>query len=521
MNLEVMQQTMLSVAAARAVPEVLRELVEGIAHCPNVALARLWLLQRESDARARSEVLELVASAGNLRFRPENSRRLDGRHARVAVGERKIGLVAATGQGIHLPELESDSSWIADPDWIRSEGIVSFAAQPLIARAEVLGVLAVFDRAPIPESAFAWLRTFADHAAVAIVNARAFEEVLDLRRRLELDNEYLREEVGQPFGEILGNSPSLKRVLEQIERVAPTDASVLILGESGTGKELVARAIHERSPRAPRPLVRVNCAAVPDSLFESEYFGHVRGSFTGALRDRAGRFEIADGGTLFLDEIGEIALPQQAKLLRVLQEGTFERVGDDRTRSCDVRVIAATNRELSAEVAAGRFRTDLYYRLSVFPIDVPPLRERQEDIPALVVHFARRAALRHGLSAPELSRTAARRLQEYAWPGNVRELQHVVERAVILARGGVLRFDMLAADRLPTRPAVPEAASSPPDELPTWTELQRRQREVLIQALQQAGGRISGPGGAADRLGLRPSTLSSKLKALGLRLPRG
>ena len=275
----------------------------------------------------------------------------------------------------------------------RKRGLSAFAGHPLEFRGEILGVLAVFSRERLGPLDFGWLRAFADQAAIAIANARAFEEIERLRRQLESENSYLREEVDEAhaFGEIIGRSPALGKLLEQIELVAPTKASVLILGESGTGKELVARAIHQRSGRSARPLVKVNCAAVPRELFESEFFGHVKGSFTGAVKDRIGRFQLADGGTLFLDEVGEIPLDLQGKLLRVLQEGQIERVGDDETRQVDVRVIAATNRDLEADVAAGRFRQDLYFRLSVFPIEVVPLRERTEDIPLLGPAFFRAA----------------------------------------------------------------------------------------------------------------------------------
>src|SRR5262245_1701164 len=240
------------------------------------------------------------------------------------------------------------------------------------------------------------------------------------RKTLQLENEYLQEEVRGNYRDLLGDSPALKKVLAQIEMVAPTGAGVLILGESGTGKELVARAIHDRSPRHAAALVRVNCASVPRELFESEFFGHVRGAFTGAVKDRVGRFELADGGTLFLDEIGEVPLELQSKLLRVLQEGQFEKVGEDRTRTVDVRIIAATNRELEAEVKAGRFRQDLYYRLSVFPIDLPPLRERVEDIGVLAQHFLDQASRKMGKAAMRLTAAQSRELGAYDWPGNVR-----------------------------------------------------------------------------------------------------
>jgi transcriptional regulator with GAF, ATPase, and Fis domain len=292
---------------------------------------------------------------------------------------------------------------------------------------------------------------------------------------------------------------------------------VLVLGESGTGKELVARAIHEQSHRHKRPIIKVNCASIPRELFESEFFGHVKGSFTGALRDRAGRFQAADGGTLFLDEIGEISLELQAKLLRVLQEGQFEPVGDDRTRTVDVRVIAATNRDLANEVAAGRFRQDLFYRLSVFPITVPPLRERLEDIPQLTAHFAEHAARRFGTPPPRLSLAVVRRLQEYEWPGNLRELQNAIERAVILAKGSTVRFDDLRpSNQTQLRPgAQPEKPQ--PQEIITEVEWRRRERNNIRAALERSGGRIYGPDGAAKLLGINPTTLVSRLKALGLR----
>jgi transcriptional regulator with GAF, ATPase, and Fis domain len=292
---------------------------------------------------------------------------------------------------------------------------------------------------------------------------------------------------------------------------------VLVLGESGVGKELVARAIHERSPRRARPLIKVNCGAVPAELFESEFFGHVKGAFTGAARDRVGRFELAHGGTLFLDEVGEIPLAQQVKLLRVLQEKTLERVGEERTREVDVRVVAATNRDLRREVDAGRFRADLYYRLSVFPLDVPPLRDRIDDVAALAAHLVRRAAQSMNVPVPRIPRAVVDQLRAYDWPGNVRELQHVVERAVILSRGGPLAVGDLGAAgaRATVRRGAPAAVEG--EELPTLADLRRRERDVIASALERSGGRVSGAGGAAEILGLPATTLDSKLDAHGLR----
>lgn len=341
-------------------------------------------------------------------------------------------------------------------------------------------------------------------------------------KELELENDYLIDEIKaqQNTCNIVGSSPALVKVLQQIAVVAATEASVLILGESGTGKELVARDIHEHSARKDRSLVKVNCASIPKELFESEFFGHVRGAFTGAVKDRVGRFELADGGTLFLDEIGEIPLDLQAKLLRVLQEGTFERVGEERTRKVDIRLVAATNRDLLAEAKAGRFRLDLYYRLSVFPIELPPLRERREDIPALTAHFLSQSAKRMLVPVPKLTRAHARELMAYDWPGNVRELQNVVERAVILSRNGPLRFDLGNVLSRPLPAVIRSEPASPASEVPnglTLADLKSRERELILATLQQTNGKIYGAEGAAAKLGLKPTTLASKIKKLGLK----
>jgi PAS domain S-box-containing protein len=334
--------------------------------------------------------------------------------------------------------------------------------------------------------------------------------------RLEAQNAYLWEEIRSEhnFGDIIGESPRLRKVMQQIQLVAPTDAAVLVTGESGTGKELVARAVHDRSARKGGALIKVNCSAVPDSLFESEFFGHVKGAFTGALKDKPGRFELADGGTLFLDEIGDVPLAMQAKLLRVLQEQELERVGDTRTRKVNVRIIAATNRDLKREVDAGHFRQDLFYRLSVFPIEIPPLRERPEDIPLLAIHFTKQSARRMNRPTPRLTQATIRQLTEYHWPGNVRELQNAVERAVILSQRDLLHFELAGSKPLntytPSKPAVL-----------TRDELKRQERESITNALKRTGGKVFGPGGAAELLGMKPTTLASRITALGLNRKAG
>jgi PAS domain S-box-containing protein len=342
------------------------------------------------------------------------------------------------------------------------------------------------------------------------------------QKNLEFENEFLQGEFRASFGNIIGQSPALQKVLSQIATVASTEANVLILGESGTGKELVARAIHDLSVRKDRSLVRVNCASIPKELFESEFFGHVRGAFTGAIKDRVGRFELADDGTLFLDEVGEIPLDLQSKLLRVLQEGQFERVGDERTRTVKVRLITSTNRDLLAEAKAGRFRLDLYYRLSVFPIEVPPLRERLEDMAALAEHFIQQASRRLGVPRPHLTKLHEQELQSYDWPGNVRELQNIIERAVILAKGGKLQFDLphRIIRENSVRLAVPAPTRECEAEL-SLDELPAREREILAAALRRTHWKIYGADGAAALLRIKPTTLVSKMKRLNLQKPSG
>ncbi len=522
---------LLDMAQERSLDALLNLIVIRLAERPHMALVRIWLVgpgdicascRMREECPDQTSCLHLVASAGNpLAESGADWSRLDGDFRRFPFGVRKVGHIAATGEPVEITDVRKDSKWLARPDWAEREGIQGFGGQPLLFKGEVLGVIAVFTRILFVHEGFIWLRMIADHAAASIANARAFEEIERLQKQLELENAYLKEEVSEAkaFGDIIGESPALRQVLDQIELVAPTDASVLILGESGTGKELVAREIHKRSPRRDRPLIKVNCASIPKELYESEFFGHVKGAFTGAVKDRTGRFELADEGTLFLDEVGEIPLELQSKLLRVLQEGQFERVGDDKTRKVNVRIVAATNRDLKEEVAAGRFRQDLYYRLNVFPVEVVPLRGRTEDIPLLAAHFLELAAKKLNLARPRLTQANLLRLQAYDWPGNVRELQNVIERAVIVSRSGVLRFD-LPQDTILQRPATRKQskieANEEVDVIPE-EEMRRRERENIANALHRTGWKIYGAGGAAELLGINPTTLSSRIKKLGLK----
>jgi transcriptional regulator with GAF, ATPase, and Fis domain len=516
MDLALLPSVILAITEQRSLDAVLNTIVEGIARQPDVALARLWLLDPDAscpecqDGAVNGPVsLHLRASAGHPREAGVDWSRTNGRFHRIDTSKPlKISYIATTGESIRILDLAGDRAWLREPEWAQREGLVGFAGRPLIFRGEVLGVLAVFRRTPPNDACWEWLRTLADHAAVAIAHARAYEQIDGLRRELELERDYLREELSEaaPFGDIVGSSASLDRVLRQVEIVAATNANVLIQGESGTGKELIARAIHQRSPRSAKPLIKVNCGSIPKELFESEFFGHVKGSFTGAIRDRVGRFQLADRGTLFLDEVGEIPIELQSKLLRVLQEGEFERVGDEVTRRVDVRVVAATNRDLNQEVAAGRFRLDLYYRLAVFPVEAPPLRDRLQDVPVLAAHFVRQACLRFNLPQPRVTQREMDLLQTYRWPGNVRELQNFVERAVILARGGPLTFGLPLDQAPPVVAAVSNA-------IMTERDLRMKERANLLAALQSTAGRVSGPGGAAELLGVKPSTLASRVKA--------
>jgi PAS domain S-box-containing protein len=355
---------------------------------------------------------------------------------------------------------------------------------------------------------------YRNHTGDVVGRVVAFSNIAR-QKNLEFENEFLQDEFRAGFGNMVGRSPALRKVLTQIATVAPTEANVLILGESGTGKELVARAIHDLSARKDQPLVRVNCASVPKDLFESEFFGHVRGAFTGAVKDRVGRFELADSGTLLLDEVGEIPLDLQSKLLRVLQEGQFERVGDERTRTVRVRLIAATNRDLLAEAKAGRFRLDLYYRLSVFPIEVVPLRERQEDIELLAEYFIKQSARRLGVPSPRLTQLHIQELQGYDWPGNVRELQNVVERAVIVSRGGALHFELpQGLNRTSPLPSQQPLSDGAPGEGLSLDVLVVREREIVASALRRTNGKVYGADGAAALLRIKPTTLMSKMKRL-------
>jgi transcriptional regulator with GAF, ATPase, and Fis domain len=518
MHIEALQELALRISGVREVEAVLRQIVAGLVQQSGVALARLWIVKpgdicqscrMRASCPDQTNCLHLEASAGSS-LAGESWSRTDGDFRRLPLAQLKVGSIASDRAGLLIADPQSEK-W-ARPDWVSSERINSFAGHPLVFHDATLGVLAVFRREPIDEQEFRWLRMFADQAAAAIANARAFSELERLHQQLESHNAYLKQEVDTvlSFGRIVGRSRALRHVLAQVDDVASSGATVLITGESGTGKELLAREIHERSRRSQGAFVRVNCSAIPREMFESEFFGHVRGAFTGAMRDRPGRFQIANGGTIFLDEIGDLPLELQSKLLRVLQEGEYERVGEDVTRKVDVRVIAATNQNLAEEVRARRFREDLFYRLNVFPLTLPPLRARTDDIPLLAAHAVAEVSTRLGVEAPTLTQADAARLQQYEWPGNVRELKNVIERAVILSKGLRLCLDVALGEVATGARAAPDV----PEGILTDGECRARERANVMRALERADGRIYGQGGAAELLGVNPTTLASRLRAL-------
>jgi hydrogenase-4 transcriptional activator len=361
------------------------------------------------------------------------------------------------------------------------------------------------------------------HNELELGVARRTAEIQKLQERLHAENIYLKEELAgaHTYSGIIGESPSLKAVVSRIGLVAPTGANVLILGESGTGKELIAREIHRESTRKDRPLIKVNCATIPKELYESEFFGHVKGAFTGAVNDRMGRFEAVDGGTLFLDEVAEIPPSLQGKLLRVLQEGEFERVGEGRTRKVDVRIIAATNKNLMEEIKNGRFREDLYYRLNVFPVEVTPLRDRKEDIPLLVTHFIEVFSRRLNRPVPRLTEANLMDMKAHDWPGNVRELQNIIERALILSPHGRLHFDLPRVNSGAPLPgqSLSEAASSPTTPILTEADIAALQKQNMLAALILSDWKIYGKDGAAQLLGIKPTTLIERMRRLKIKRP--
>jgi formate hydrogenlyase transcriptional activator len=430
---------------------------------------------------------------------------------RLKLDDSPAGLAFTTRKYILRRDLETERLTSSE-ERAYGHGFRSICALPLVVRGVSIGAIAVgsLDRAQYSATDAEFLMDVASQIAIAVDNLRAHEETETLKARFEAEAVYLQEEIKTEhnFEEIIGQSAPVRQLLRKLEQVAPTDATVLIRGETGTGKELLARAVHDRSRRKNRPLVKVNCGSIPSGLVESELFGHEKGAFTGATQRRIGRFELAHGGTIFLDEVTELPTDTQVKLLRVLQEGEFERVGSSQTIKVDVRVIAATNRNLQESVRDESFRADLFYRLNVFPLEVPALRERREDIPLLVNFFVSRFGKSLGKEIRGVSQKSMASLSEYHWPGNIRELQNVIERAAVLSKGPIVQVDdtVLRADEAVERDSA----------IDTLENVERRQ---ILRALGETQWVIHGKKGAAEILGINPSTLRSRMEKLGIRKP--
>ena len=515
------------ITATEDLQAVLSSVATALATQPDMIFARVWLFLsddrcdwcrahgRPANALVAPGVpgLHLCASAGAVTA-------LDRPHHLVPLEASSAPAIAAfTRRPIRTADILADASFGTAPaqmEMLRPLGAAGAASYPLLFRGDLLGSMGMVARRPLDDEEFQLMGIFADQAAMAIKSAHLFRELQRYRDRLEVENAYLREQIHEERGweGIIGDSPALRTTLRRVQQVAPVETTVLLTGETGTGKELIARAIHEGSPRKGRPLIKVNCGAIPQGVVESELFGHEKGAFTGALQRRIGRFELAHASSLFMDEVGELPLDTQVKLLRVLQEQEFERVGSTRPMKVDVRVVAATNRDLEVEVSEGRFRPDLFYRLNVFPIRVPPLRERPSDIPLLVQHFL--AQFQRKLAKPlrRMSADSLARLQAYPWPGNIRELQNVIERACVLADGPVVEIDgaLLSVDRSST--AREDAGAGLADG--PIVHLSENEASHIRRALAVTKGKVHGPGGAADLLGINPNTLRSRMRKLGI-----
>ncbi|HJU90765.1 MAG TPA: sigma 54-interacting transcriptional regulator [Gemmatimonadaceae bacterium] len=520
-SFEMLRRVTRGIATTQALPQLLNSVVTAIVEHTGAVISRVFLYRSDEECEVcrtmgpvfpqksgGERCLHLSASAGEIPLinGPDHlvPMRLPVSIVRVALDRTPIlsnDVFNDPNNAVMTPQQR---------EIFERLGIVAVGAFPLDFRGELLGVMGMLSRRPFSPEAFELLEVFTHQVAMAIKSAHLFAELERYKDRLQVENAYLQDEirVERGFEEIVGESPALRAVLRKVKQVASVETTVLLTGETGTGKELIARAIHGMSPRKDRAMIKVNCGAIPQGVVESELFGHEKGAFTGALQRRIGRFELADKGTLFMDEVGELPLDTQVKMLRVLQEQEFERVGSARPMKVDVRLVAATNRDLEKEVAGGRFRSDLFYRLNVFPIRVPPLRERSSDIPLLVQHCL--AQLQRKLAKPlkGVAPESLDQLQRYSWPGNVRELQNVMERACVLARGPVVEIgDMLNL--------AASQASGQMGDAPIAT-LDENERSHIRRALAAANGRIHGAQGAAAMLGINPSTLRSRMQKLNI-----
>jgi formate hydrogenlyase transcriptional activator len=495
-----------AIASQRDLPALFHELAGRLVQVVPFDALSLVLHDAATDTMRQHvlETLEPISPPPVIELRPEHD---------------PAGLVWQTQQPLITSNVAELSRWPRLLERVQQYGVQSYCFLPLTTSRRRLGTLVLTSKQPTTYHAsdLPFLQLVANQVAVAVGITLAWEEIKALRDKLANEKAYLEEEVRteHDFGDIVGENAALRTILKQVQTVAPTDSTVLIRGETGTGKELIARALHDLTPRKGRTFVKLNCAAIPTGLLESELFGHEKGAFTGAIRQKLGRFELAHQGTLFLDEVGDIPLELQPKLLRVLQEHEFERLGGTKTIRVNVRVVAATNRDLTEMIAEGRFREDLYYRLNVFPIALPPLRERTDDIPRLVRHFTQSFARRMGRRIETIPSSVMDALVRYPWPGNVRELQNVIERAVILSEGPTLQIAV--AELQP--PAVQATPAKAPTAAASAT-LSDAEREHILRVVRETNWVLGGPKGAAARLGMKRSTLHWKMKKLGISRPQ-
>ena len=513
-------------ATAEDFETVLQSIVTALVDRGAGILARIFLFMEDHEcAICRPRVgagqmpaypgraLHLVAEGG---VRPSDPTVL---HRVPLDSKLPVAEIARTRQAFVIDDWRTIEQLATDqriaPLW-NALGVVGVAGYPLEVHGELIGAIGYLARRTITRDEFEVLGIFADQAAMAIKSAYLFRDLARAKDRLEIENVYLQDERrgDAAFDHIIGQSGSLRAVLRKVRQVSEVETTVLVMGETGTGKELIARAIHEASPRKDRPLIKINCGAIPQGVIESELFGHEKGAFTGAIQKRIGRFELADKGTLFMDEVGELPLDTQVKLLRVLQEQEFERVGSTKPMRVDVRLISATNRDLEQEVSEGRFRSDLFYRLNVFPIRIPPLRERPGDIPVLVEYFLAQFQRKMAKPLKGVTPETLDQLQRYAWPGNIRELQNVLERACVLATGPIISLGETL------RSSVPTSGTAAPSTRQPLLTLEESERAHIRRALAVADGRVHGANGAAEMLGINPSTLRSRMQKLGMTTKR-
>lgn len=539
-RMDMRDSLMLKMARCTDVWELFNLVTETLASTPDAALVRIWRVAapkgrcrsciHSAKCLVKDRCLQLVASDGYSINENAEWKGVNGKFANIPMDMYKTGMVASTGAPFFVDNVTPDLPWVGNPSWIVQEKIQTVIGQPLIHNYKVLGVFFVFSRTKQGRHVMDGLRIIADHLAIRIAHAEAFSELDQLKRRLEIENTYLQAESANNVSQgMLGTSRAIQEVRRQIQHVAKTDAAVLIIGESGTGKELVANEIHANSRVADGPLVKVNCPSVPRELFESEFFGHVKGSFTGATRNQIGFFEAASDGTIFLDEIGEIELFHQTKLLRALQEKEYRKVGEKITRKFTARLVAATNRDLLAMVRQGTFREDLYYRLNIFPLHIPPLRERKEDIPHLVDAFLSNYSTRYNKGKLALADGQLEILMAYDWPGNIRELLNVINRAAILSNDGLVYVDFIEnqTDASSSAPRQSDAAADAEprqrkrgaagqDAILNESEMRELEKQNILRALKACNRIVFGARGAAELLGIKPTTLLARMKKMGI-----